>query len=186
MDIKSKKIYTAFSFQPGGIHQAVNGKIIGKIHDLVNRGVTGVQEMRREFVRTEMFPGRQIPPSTSHRYFPTEKDVQNYMYRAAVKNRFPNCEQINFSLKINKCQLQNPKDNFFLQQFSDVYQDKLETGNKDDDSTGEDDDEEEEIKITFPLSHQKLLFVHQTSWQARLLARYGNDICLWDATYRTT
>ena len=32
----------------------------------------------------------------------------------------------------------------------------------------------------------KLLYVHQTSWQKRLLSQYGNDICLLDATYKTT
>ena len=30
-----------------------------------------------------------------------------------------------------------------------------------------------------------LLFVHQSAWQRRLLKRYGN-ICLLDATYKTT
>ena len=30
-----------------------------------------------------------------------------------------------------------------------------------------------------------LLFIHQTSWQQRLLQRYG-DMCLLDATYKTT
>lgn len=31
-----------------------------------------------------------------------------------------------------------------------------------------------------------MLFVHQTAWQQRLLRLYGNDICLLDATYKTT
>ena len=30
---------------------------------------------------------------------------------------------------------------------------------------------------------QSLLWVHQTQWQQQLLNRYGNDICLVDATY---
>lgn len=32
----------------------------------------------------------------------------------------------------------------------------------------------------------RLLFVHQTKFQSRLLERYGNSICLLDATYKTT
>lgn len=32
----------------------------------------------------------------------------------------------------------------------------------------------------------KFLYVHQTPWQRQLLKRYGNEICLLDATYRTT
>ena len=31
-----------------------------------------------------------------------------------------------------------------------------------------------------------MLFVHQTSFQKALLKRYGNHICLLDATYKTT
>ena len=37
-----------------------------------------------------------------------------------------------------------------------------------------------------PLSNQKFLFVYQTTWRRRLLSKYGNDICLLDATYKTT
>ena len=32
----------------------------------------------------------------------------------------------------------------------------------------------------------RLLFVHQTKFQKRMLKRYGNSICLLDATYKTT
>ena len=32
----------------------------------------------------------------------------------------------------------------------------------------------------------RLLFVHQTAWQSRLLARYGQDLTFLDATYKTT
>ena len=33
---------------------------------------------------------------------------------------------------------------------------------------------------------QSFLYVHQASWQKRLLERYGNAMCLLDATYKTT
>ena len=33
---------------------------------------------------------------------------------------------------------------------------------------------------------QPLLFVHQTDWQQKLVRKYGNNIRLLDATYRTT
>ena len=32
----------------------------------------------------------------------------------------------------------------------------------------------------------RLLFVHQNKFQSRLLERYGNSICLLDATHKTT
>ena len=33
---------------------------------------------------------------------------------------------------------------------------------------------------------QAVLFVHQLSWQKRLLLRYGQDMCFLDATYKTS
>ena len=35
-------------------------------------------------------------------------------------------------------------------------------------------------------TQQRLLLVHQTDSQKHLLKRYGNHICLLDATYKTT
>ena len=50
------------------------------------------------------------------------------------------------------------------------------------------DELDEEVRLTQEGGEQsrKLLFVHQTAWQKRLLRLYGNDICLLDATYKTT
>ena len=35
-------------------------------------------------------------------------------------------------------------------------------------------------------SEENLLFIHQTKWQQKLLKTYGGEICLLDATYKTT
>ena len=48
------------------------------------------------------------------------------------------------------------------------------------------DDDLEEMKVDDGTSNKCLLFVHQTSWQRRLLNRYGNELSFLDATYRTT
>ena len=50
----------------------------------------------------------------------------------------------------------------------------------------DDDYYEEEVKLTSNSCKQPLLFLHQTTWQRRLLKKYGDNICLLDATYRTT
>lgn len=135
----------------------------------------------KEFVNNELFLGRDIPPSTSRRYFPTKKDLQNHMYRAVVKNRFSSCDQTNVASKIKVWQEKYPQDKFLFRPYKDINEnnESYEEGNND-------EDEEVEIKVTVPLSKQKLLFLHQTPWQQRLLARYGNNICLLDATYKTT
>ena len=135
----------------------------------------------REFVRTELFPGREIPPSTSRRYHPTRKDIHNHIYRAIVKNRFARCDQTNVGAKIKLWQSQYPQDNFLFRPYEKENDEMPEV-----DVCLDDDDEEMEVKIIKPLTNRKLLFIHQTSWQQRLLAMYGNEICLLDATYKTT
>ena len=44
----------------------------------------------------------------------------------------------------------------------------------------------DDFQIKHATSRHRLLFIHQTSWQRRLLERYGNDLSLLDATYKTT
>lgn len=35
-------------------------------------------------------------------------------------------------------------------------------------------------------NESKFMFVHQADWQQRLLLRYGSELVLMDATYKTT
>ena len=57
---------------------------------------------------------------------------------------------------------------------------------EDDNSDISSDEEDlEDIRIS-DYSCDSLLFVYQSSWQRRLLLRYGNELALLDATYRTT
>ena len=77
-------------------------------------------------------------------------------------------------------QEQNPSDKYFFRKYNDICEEAPEK-----DSVEEDNDAEG-IKLTSPLSCQKFLLVHQTSWQRRLLGKYGNDICLLYAIFKTT
>ena len=52
-------------------------------------------------------------------------------------------------------------------------------------STIENDLDSDDIRMEKTES-ASLLFVYQTGWQKRLFARYGNELVLLDATYRTT
>ena len=49
-----------------------------------------------------------------------------------------------------------------------------------------DDDDWCEVLGSHKQCSQTFLYVHQTQWQMRLLERYGNNISLIDATYKTT
>ena len=107
------------------------------------------------------------------------------MYRAMVKSRFSNCNQTNAEEKVKEWQTQTPNDKFFFRKYSDICDAKFENDVVSNSNNGEDLDDED-IRVTSPLSYQKLLFVHQTTWQRRLFSKYGNDICFMDATYKTT
>ena len=52
-------------------------------------------------------------------------------------------------------------------------------------STIENDLDSDDIRMEKTES-ASLLFVYQTGWQKRLFARYGNELVLLDAKYRTT
>jgi hypothetical protein len=44
----------------------------------------------------------------------------------------------------------------------------------------------DEVITTAKEQQGRLLFVHQTAWQSRLLSRYGQELAFLDATYKTT
>ena len=64
------------------------------------------------------------------------------------------------------------------------FSDEKENQTEQDECAAEADDQVR-IKSSL-LSKNKLLFVHQTKWQKRLLNKYGNELTLPDATYKTT
>lgn len=85
--------------EASGINQAVDTRVITKIHDLVNRGVTDVDEMRRhlrESVRIEIFPGRWDATSNKPTVF---SHKERYLQSHVLCN---GKEQI-FKLRSNKC-----------------------------------------------------------------------------------
>ena len=133
----------------------------------------------REFLTNELFCGQQLPPEYNRRFFPTLKDLRNHIYRAIVQLRFSKCDQTNVAAKVKYWQCQHPGDYFFFRPYSDKMPENEIV------SVDLQCESDEEVRVTSPASKQTLLFVHQTAWQRRLLSRYGNNICLLDATYRT-
>ncbi|CAC5410902.1 unnamed protein product [Mytilus coruscus] len=86
---------------------------------------------------------------------------------------------------------ERPEDNIHLR----LKGDHLEPDNDNSDlelNHGDEQETEDDVRIgeayTRKLygTNSKFLYVHQTQWQRRLLELYGKEICLLDATYRTT
>lgn len=147
-----------------------------------------MKEMKRHirvFVKSELFKHQQIPPATNRRFHPKASDIRNHMYQATVKLRLSKIDQENVTSSLEKWRKENPEDNFFFRPY------ELNPNGNDEWLNGEESDENEKEDLDITISEQSslkhsLLFVHQTAWQRRLLARFGNNLCLLDATYKTT
>ena len=79
------------------------------------------------------------------------------MRTAKMKLKLSSCDQVNLEKLINQWKEKWPGDNFYYRKFHST----------------------EEETYNF-------LYVHQTEWQRHLLEKYGNDLVLLDATYKTS
>ena len=172
-----------------GISQRIDPRIVEKIQALAGDGVRDVNEMKRHihvYVKS-LFPGRAPPLKSNKRFCPSKSTLKNHMYNAVIKQRLAKVDQANLIEKIKVWQAENEGDLFEFRPYVDP-QSKDETADSEDSvEEGELEDHDlEEMKVDDGTSNKGLLFVHQTSWQRRLLNRYGNELSLLDATYRTT
>lgn len=115
------------------------------------------------FVSKELFPGRRPPPKTRRRFYPSNKDLTNYMQRAKHRQRHSKINQENLQILLEKWKTESPDDFFFFRQ-----KEKKENDGQADEK------------------NENLLFCYQSKNQQYLLKKYGNEMCLLDATYRTT
>ena len=149
------------------INHCVDRRIISTIYDLVHRGVTRPEEVRgclEEFVERELFANvspQERPKKCSRKYYPTRQDPRNHVTKAIAASKYCKDDQEALRQKVNEWQASGTAK--FL------YRPKGQDGNNGKDSSG-----------------QKFLFVHQEVWQQRLLKRYGSELVLLDATYKTT
>ncbi|KAJ8272506.1 hypothetical protein GJAV_G00089940 [Gymnothorax javanicus] len=112
------------------------------------------------------------------------------MYIAVSRQRLAKVDQENLKEKMNLWKADS-KDDFF--EFHPYVAPQDEAQETNGDLTEEDDDDDssehnewEEVTEDSGSPTKGLLFVHQTMWQRQLLNRYGNELCLLDATYCTT
>ena len=159
-------------------------RLRAQIKELVDEGVRGVNEMRRHlrhYVTKILFKEGPVPSRSNRRFFPSKVDLRNTIYECVVKNRYSKVDQENLDKKIEGWKQENPEDFFMYHPYVQVqtdFQQSCENG-------GDDEDDSEEEVVEVDSGKEGLLFVHQTKWQRRLLNRYGNELSLLDATYRT-
>lgn len=108
------------------------------------------------------------------------------MYNAVIKQRLAKVDQVNVIENIKVWQTENEGDLFEFCPCVDPESKDVTADSEDSVEVGEfEDDDLEEMKVDEGTSNKGLLFVHQMSWQRRLLNRYGNELSLLDPTYRT-
>lgn len=166
--------------QVSGFTLPTDDRIKVKVSQLVDDGVFSVVEMKRHllhYIRTDIFAGQDMPPSTNGRFFPSSRILRNMIYRARVKKMHSKVDQQNLQVNISKWQADFPQSMFFFRPYQ-------EPDSNDGDTSSCNDDDDDEVSVTS--SANGLLFCHQTQWQQQLLAKYGQEICLLDATYKTS
>lgn len=149
------------------INHCVDRRVIEKIYELVHKGVTRPEEVKRcveEFVERELFvdispDGR--PKKTNRKYYPTRQDLRNHIARAIATSKSNKDDQESLRQKVNEWQT-TTTGNFFYRPKGQNHSASKKT------------------------CSGKFLFIHQEMWQQRLLRRYGSDLVLLDATYKTT
>ncbi|CAG2191830.1 unnamed protein product [Mytilus edulis] len=163
-DAKSHQNHLIGEFS--GYSQPLDSQVKEHIRELVFDGVRKVSEMKRHL---NIFVKRELSldmPITNRRFHPNERDIRNHMYLALTKTRFSKNDQQNLQCLVRKWEAEYTLDTFFLRLGSDGKQkEKI-------------NDDVEEVP--------QFLFVHQSETQKRLLNIYGQEICLLDATYKTS
>jgi len=166
--------------QVAGFALPADKRIKEKIADFVDDGVFAVSEMRRHvthYVRTDLFAGQTLPEPSDRRFFPTAVDYRNYIYRARVSKLHSKIDQVNLAANIEKWKVAHPEDSFFFHEYSEENVCS---------ECNDMNDEHDDVLLESSNRETGLLFCHQTKWQKHLLNRYGHEICLLDATYKTS
>ena len=154
------------------VNQIVDKRIITRIYDLVEKNVTNIKEVKRcldEFVLNELFvgvPRNKLPKKTNRKYHPSSRDIRNHIARAVAAQKYCSDDQESLLRKIREWKTSSPTANYFLRTQEgkpNFFGNAVATKNS-----------------------ENFLFVHQEQWQRKLLLRYGNDLALLDATYKTT
>lgn len=174
------------NLQIAGISQRIDPRIVEKVHSLVADGVRDVSEMRRHiniYVQNSLFHGTPPPQKSNKRFHPSPTTIKNHIYIAVIKQRLAKVDQANL-LEIVKVWRGPNEDDFF--EFRPYVNPPTESENAGAEGDSVEEGELEEVRVDDCTSNRGLLFVHQAKWQRRLLNRYGNELCLLDATYRTT
>ncbi|CAC5403653.1 unnamed protein product [Mytilus coruscus] len=171
-----------------GFMNPINKDVSAKIDELVGHGVSSVSEMRRHlkvFVNETLFSGKTLPSINDVAYYPTETIIRKHMYMAQTKLKYSKIDQENMLQLVAEWQQQNPVDIFDLMPAAEIHSGENGVCLENIEEIEQDDSDEVYTSEKSEAS-SAFFFCHQTQFQRHLLQRYGNSLCMLDATYRTT
>ena len=176
-----------FPLLAGGLFQRIDDRLRTKIQELVCAGTRSEREIRRHlkiFVERELYRGNQPPPQkTNRRFYPSRGTIRSHVYKSVIKERYSKIDQEDLQKKVEIWKAGSPDDNFEFHPYATYSEEENRPENEDEGNNTDSEQEDEEMVKT---STKGLLFVHQTRDQRRLLERYGNELSMLDATYKTT
>ena len=183
--------------ETSGYAQKVHPAIAQKISEIVSDGTVEIHEVKRSlrnYVHTQFSKRYQCQPSPSDRAFhPSLQDIRNHVHKAKKALELSKLDQENLHLMVKKWEQEQPNSRHFYRPYIMADKSQLpKTGSRQgiqpsgfQGNLGGDDEWNELVGSHTDCS-QTFLWVHQTDWQKSLLARYGNNISMIDATYKTT
>ena len=119
----------------------------------------------RKYVKEELFKDKEHKPSELDRsFYPLDRDITNHIHLAIARQKTSNIDQEELINRIEKWKAEDPNSSYFFRPYS-----------------WEDNATESEKNV----NKNNLLFVHQEEWQKVLLQKYGQQLFLMDATYKT-
>lgn len=136
-----------------------------------------MKRLLKIYVKNDVFGGENMPLPTNRRFFPQDNIIRARMVSEKRKLRYSMIDQECLSHKIQTWKTEDPEVKIFFRPKSKNVDEKLEkqAGN------GQDLDDDVMVDVD-----NGFLFVYQASWQRELLERYGKELILLDATYKTT
>ena len=106
-------------------------------------------------------------------FFSRRSDIWSHIYRASIQSRLSLQDQGNLAFLVKQWTEENPEDKFFYQPYRETKDFNVY-------------DENANLVDQIGPPATTLIFVYQTKDQRRLLHRYAQNVCLLDATRRTT
>ena len=143
---------------------------------------TEMKQLLKIIVKTEIFKNENLPEPTYKRFFPRTSTIRSHVIHAKRKLCHSLIGQECLQEKIDQWKTTDKSVKIFFRPKSSIEQDDDE--NSSDDINADDDDDHDDIRLG-KTKRTPLLFVYQNGWQRRLFSRYGKELTLLDATYRT-